>query len=296
MKKASKTHGAAPTGAKIIDQLQPDDAIDVAAILAEARARAYTSLAPAEAFAHFRPQAEAIPAEGVALFKGVPLLMLANVQAALAVLTPELPTAVRLLRAPRVVDVLELPSLVMGLEFASQRVPSAAPSAGDIDRMLEEGSPWRALALDFLEVLANPLVNLVPAERVKAIREGHGKLDRAQDFVAIAGVFQEFAPALVGKNPIPAAGIARLGELGATLLQALKPGNARRSPTTRAPEAVLRDQFAALVEARYDHLRVIATVVFGAARAGELLPALRSAAVTAPSERAAPTPTPTPNG
>jgi len=38
-----------------------------------------------------------------------------------------------------------------------------------------------------VSVLANPLIGLVPAARAKAVREGHGKLDRAQDFVSIAG-------------------------------------------------------------------------------------------------------------
>lgn len=93
---------------------------------------------------------------------------------------------------------LELPALVIGLEFAARRVPSAALSAGDIERMLDEGSPWRALTLDFLEVLANPLVGIVPPTRVQAIREGSSRLDRAQDFVAIAGLFLEYAPALTG--------------------------------------------------------------------------------------------------
>jgi len=284
------------SNAKIIDQLKGADAVDVDATLADARARAHRALDPAVAFEHFRPQAEVVSTDGLALFSGVPLVMLANVQSALALVEPELPNVVRLLRGPRLVEVFELPSLVMGLEFATQRVPSAAPSAGEIDKLLDEGTPWRAVALDLLDVLANPLVNLVPAARVKAIREGHGKLDRAQDFVAIAGLFREFAPALEGKNPLPAAGIARMGEIGAALVQVMKPGAARRAASTRTPEGTLRDQFAALVEERYDHLKVLATVALGAARAAELLPALRSTAAVTPAAKPAPAPTPTPNG
>ena len=295
-KKAVKSKSAAAAGAKTIHQIDGADAVDVAAILAEARAKAHAALDPAAAFAHFRPLAEAVAADGLAPFTGVPLVMLNNVQAALAVIEPSLPGAVRLLRGARVAEVLELPSLVMGLEFAARRVPSAALSAGDIERMLDEGSPWRALTLDFLEVLANPLVGIVPQARVQAIREGSSRLDRAQDFVSIAGLFAEYAPALAGKSPIPAEGVARMGELGASLLQVMKPRGARKAPAGRAPEAVLRDQFAALVEARYDHLRVLATVALGAARAGELLPALRSAATTTAGEKAAPTPDAPPNG
>lgn len=89
-----------------------------------------------------------------------------------------------------------------------------------------------------------------------------------------------------------------MGELGATLLQVMKPGSARRSPAARTPESVLRDQFAALIEERYDHLKVIATVAFGAARAADLLPALRSTAAAPTGEKTAPAPTPDakPNG
>ena len=71
------------------------------------------------------------------LYGGVPLVMLTNVHTALTVIEPELQTAARLLRGPHIAEELELPSQVMGLEFASQRAPSAAPSAGDINKMLE---------------------------------------------------------------------------------------------------------------------------------------------------------------
>ena len=42
--------------------------------------------------------------------------------------------------------------------------------------------------------------------------------------------------------------------------------------------ALLRDQLAAMVADRYDHLQVLATVALGKRKADELLPALRSSA------------------
>ncbi|MFO0602322.1 MAG: hypothetical protein U0324_04060 [Polyangiales bacterium] len=66
--------------------------------------------------------------------------------------------------------------------------------------------------------------------------------------------------------------------------------------STRTPEGTLRDQFAAFVEERYDHLKVLATVALGAARATELLPSLRSTVAPTPAAKPAPAPAPTPNG
>ncbi len=56
----------------------------------------------------------------------------------------------------------------------------------------------------------------------------------------------------------------------------LVPGNAPAPIAKRTPESILRDQFAALVEDRYDHLQVIATVALGKRGADALLPALRT--------------------
>lgn len=250
-------------------------------IIARARAEAYSDKDPARAFAHFRSIAEGVSTEGIAVFTGRPMVMLANVNAALVALAPALPRAVEQLRAPRLREVFEIPSLVLGLEFASQRVPATKMSAGEIAALFDEMSPLRAVTLDYLTVASNPLVQLVPETRVRTIREGAGKLDGAQDAVAIPGVFHEFATALEGKHPFTAAQLARLGELGAALLQQLKPGGATKGTSARPPEAVLRDQFGALVVERYDYLLVLAALALGKARADALLPALRSATHTA---------------
>jgi hypothetical protein len=172
--------------------------------------------------------------------------------------------------------VFELPSLIMALEFAVGRVPVAKLSAGEIEKMLAEGAPWRELMLSFLEVVRHPLINLVPRERVAAVRAGTGKLDQAEDFVAIPGLFAEFASALAGKNPFPAEKIELLSTLGGTLVKYVRPGNAVVEVAKRSKESILRDQLAAMVADRYDHLQVLATIALGKRKADELLPALRS--------------------
>jgi hypothetical protein len=247
------------------------------ALIEAARAAAFNDEAPQHAFEHFRPLAEKVPTADLPVFTGQPLLLRANIKAALALLEPHPPAAVGKLREPKLQEVFELSSLVMALEFAGGRVPIAKLSAGEIDKMLTEGAPWRELMLSFLEVASHPLLNLLPAERVAKVRAGKGKLDKAQDFVALPGLFAEFKGALEGKHPFPGDKLDLLATLGGTLVQQVKPGRAMTEVAKRTSEAILRDQLAALVAERYDDLQVLAAVALGKRKADELLPALRSA-------------------
>ncbi len=247
-----------------------------AAIIATARATAFNDEAPPTAFAHFRPLAEQVPTADLAVFTGQPLLLRANILAALAAVEPHLEAAVNALREPRLDEVFELPSLIMALEFAVGRVPVARLSAGEIESMLAEGAPWRELMLTFLEVAAHPLINLLPRERVAAVRAGKGKLDQARDFVAIPGLLAEFSAELDGKHPFPADKIDLLATLGGTLVKYVRPGNAIAEVAKRSKESILRDQLASMVVARYDQLQVLAAVALGRRKADELLPALRA--------------------
>lgn len=286
--KAAKAKGRsvakAPINKKRAEELTSEE------LIAKARAEAFTTKDPAEALEHFRSEAAAVSADGVTVFTGRPLVMLANVNEALRVLAPVLVKAVDQLKRPRLREVFELPALVLALEFSSHRVPSAKLSAGEIAKLYDEMSPLREVTLKYLEVVSSKVVNLVPEARVRAIREGSGKLDATQDAVAIPGVFTEFDDALRGKHPFTDEQLAKLGELGALLLQNIKPGGATKAPAERPPEAVLRDQFGALVAEWYDHLLVLAGLALGKARADELLPALRSARreKSAPAQPVAP--------
>jgi hypothetical protein len=250
---------------------------DPAAIIAAARAAAFTDEAPERAFSHYRPFAEEVTPADLPVFTGQPLLLRVNIKAALTAVDPHLPAAVSALREPKLKEVFELPSLVMALDFAAARVPVAKLSAGEIDKMLADGAPWRELMLTFLEVASHPLLRLLPAERVAAVRAGSGKLDKARDFVSLPGLFAEFTSTLAGKHPFPADAIERLAVLGSTLVQQVRPGNALAEAVKRTAESILRDQLASLVVDRYDQLQVLATVALGKRKADELLPALRSA-------------------
>ena len=265
--------------------MKPANGSASAAIIATARKMAFADEAPQKAFAHFRPLAEQVPTADLAVFTGQPLLLRANILAAVAAIEPHLEAAVNALREPRLDEVFELPSLILALEFAVGRVPVAKLSAGEIESMLAEGAPWRELMLSFLEVAAHPLINLLPRERVAAVRAGKGKLDQAQDFVAIPGLLAEFSAALAGKHPFPADKIDLLATLGGTLVKYVRPGNAIVEVAKRSKESILRDQLAWMVVARYDRLQVLAAVALGRRKADELLPALRaSVGFSRPSE------------
>lgn len=263
---------------KAIGKLIGDKKPTPETVIAQARAAAFVDESSERAFAHFRPLAEAVPFAQTTPFNADALLLRANITTALAAAAPHLPAAVAALREPKLAEIFELPSLVMGLDYAVSRVPVATLSTGDIEKMLAEGAVWRELMLDYLQVASHPLIGLVPRERYQAIRAGTGKLDKARDFVAIPGVFSEFAAKLEGKHPFPAGKMDLLGTLGAALLLQMSPGRALTVVGKRSPESILRDQFASLVTARYDRLQVLVSVALSSPRkAEELLPALRSA-------------------
>ncbi|APR87342.1 hypothetical protein A7982_12691 [Minicystis rosea] len=280
-KLAGKSGKAAPA-----KKQAPASLVTPAARIAEARAAAFADTHPEKAFNHFRPLAEAVPLADLPIFTGQPLLMRANVVRALEAVAPHLESAVARLPDAPVREVLELPGLTLALDFATARVPLAKLSAREIDGMLDEGGPWRELMLRYLEVASHPLLGLLPAERVRAVRAGSGKLDKARDFVALPGLFTEFAAALDGKHPFPAEKIEMLGTLGSALVQQIRPGRAPVDVPTRGPEALLRDRFAALVEERYDALQVLASVAVGRRKADELLPPLRSSIPSGSAEEA----------
>jgi hypothetical protein len=153
------------------------------------------------------------------------------VLAGLDAVEPRLEVAVRALREPVAGD---LRAMRAGGGARLRRAAGAAElSSKEIEAMLTEGSPWRDLMLRFLEVASHPPLGLSPRKRVAAVRAGSGKLDMAQDFVALPGLFDELAEGLAGQAPVPersarAAGGARrrVGAAGATRVGTSREGGA----------------------------------------------------------------------
>lgn len=263
--------------------------------LATILSKAFHTTEPARAFAHFRREAEDVDIPDGYVFRQDVAVALRNVDRAMAVMADRLPEVARALPGADVVALAELPALALAAVHAHDRVPAYAPSTREIDAALSVVRPLRAAALTFLEVAAD--LGLVPAGRVRAIREGSGKLDEARDCVAIVAVFEEHRDALAGKHPFTEAQFKTLAHRGAWLVQNVTPARALAAPSPRrGAESVERDRIVRLLEDRYDQLRTAAVVCFGIREVDAKVPPLWSStrASTAPAEEPDPEPEPDP--
>ena len=253
--------------------------------------RAFRTTDSARAFEHFRPLADAVVLPDGAVFRQDVAVAHHNVLRALSVMTPRLPDLARLTPAIDVVALAELPALALAVVHAADRVPAPAPSTREIDSALRAVRPLRSATLRYLEVAAG--LGLVPAGRVRAIREGNGKLDQARDAVAIVGLFRECEAALAGRHPFDAAHFETLAGRGAWLVQTLRP--AKGAPprvAARGAEALVRDRLVRVLEGRYDALRTAGVVCFGIRDVDARVPPLWSA--TRGSSAPEPDPAPAP--
>ncbi|WP_437933018.1 hypothetical protein [Sorangium sp. So ce341] len=214
-----------------------------------------------EAYRHFLPRVQAeVPAERAEVCRLSIELVRANVDRGVQAVLPHLGRVREKLPLCPIDDVLELPSLALGLVAAAGRVATAA-SEREIEARLEKFRPMRDLTLRQLEIFAD--LKLVPKQRVAAIRRGSGPVDSARDGVDIAGMFDELADALDGKHPFSRDYLAEMAEHASWLLVQLKPRGAQQKPSERSPEAIVRDQFWTVVHQRYEHLREAGVAVFG---------------------------------
>jgi len=86
---------------------------------------------------------------------------------------------------------------------------------------------------------------LIPTLEVEAIREGRGKLDAADDLVALAGLFAKHKKKLVGKTAITPENLQEAKVLGLRLKTSLKPDavkTKRSKDPGQADAADLRDR------------------------------------------------------
>ncbi len=255
--------------------------------------KSFRTNSPARAFAHFRREAEAVEVPADYCFRQDVAVGRHNVDRAMAVMIDRLPDVARALPSADVVALAELPALALAVVHAQDRVPAYAPSTREVDAALAVVRPLRALALSYLEIVA--ALGLVPVGRVRAIREGSGKLDEARDCVAIVAVFDEHREALAQKHPFTAEQLKTLADKGAWLVQNITPSNA--SPITaprRSPESMERDRLVRLLEERYEQLRTAAVVCFGLRDIDARVPPLWSSTrpSAAPVEEPAPEPSP----
>ncbi|WP_437738614.1 hypothetical protein [Sorangium sp. So ce1335] len=214
-----------------------------------------------EAYRHFLPRVQAeVPADRAEICRLPVELVRANVDRGVRAIQPHLGRVREKLPLCPVDDLLELPSLALGLVAAAGRIAPAA-SEREIEARLEQFRPMRDLTLRQLEIFAD--MKLVPRPRVAAIRRGSGPVDSARDGVDIAGLFDELSDTLADKHPFSPDYLARMAEHANWLLVQLRPRGAQQRPSERSPEAIVRDQFWTLLNQRYDHLREAGVAAFG---------------------------------
>lgn len=241
---------------------------------------------PEAAFHHFR--AEAVLVKGAKVCRADPPIVLENLKDGVNAILPHLPAIVAGMPLIALAPVLELPNLCRGLLFAAGRcVPTA--TKGEIARKVRRARELRKPMLLIAEGLS--LIELLPKARIARIRAGSGSYDTGRDLVDLVGLYREFAAALLGKQPFGEAFLAEAEGLGVWILANVKPGGAARKKPEIADAARLRDQFWALVVARYSDLHAIAGVLFREAADSHVPPLQRRRDSGA---KAAPTPAPTP--
>lgn len=227
------------------------------------------ALSPAAAYAKFLPEAMKLPHSQVVAARLDPQLAFGNVQAATAAVRPELARIARELPAVSTQDLESLPDLAAALLHACERAALKPVKAEVLAQKLAALHALREPMLLIAEGLA--LLAMLPKERVAQIRAGSGPFDAAQDGVALAALYREYASALRGKQPFSDAQLAQVEALGQELMQLVTPSGARPALTAGQSEALeARDRLAALLEERYGTLRRVAVYLWGDAAADKV--------------------------
>lgn len=233
-------------------------------------AGAGTGLLPTEApslaaaFARFLPAAQKLPVERVVPCRHDVNLIFANVRAGVAAVMPHLARLKGELPALQVGQFTELEFMAGALLHATAQVATGLVtlSRQELDQKLGRLHELRAPMLLCAEVLA--MLGLLPRQRVEQIRSGKGAFDAAQDGVALADLYTEYAAALHQKHPFTREQLTEIAGLGHELLQAIRPDGARATASPAAAAATeARDRLYSLLLMRYTDLRRAGFYLYG---------------------------------
>jgi hypothetical protein len=229
-----------------------------------------------EAYEHFLPAAQKLPAADLLDFKADAALALHNVQVGVAAVLADETSLKRELPGVKVTELAELPRLAQAVVFAALQVNRDAGSDGTIAALLARAYHVRKKLLAAALALAE--AELVPKADVLAIQAGRGRLDAANDCVALAALFDKHAHAVKSKSPVSASDLTEASEVGSELQTLLKPraaGRDRAAPAAVAAAAEARDRLWTLLVARHDWLWRVGAWLFGR-DVDERVPALQS--------------------
>jgi hypothetical protein len=209
---------------------------------------------PTASYQHYLKLAQALPKDQLVPFRLDPQLALFNVRAGVASLLPsfaQLKTALPLLNFELLKD---LPALCQALIVASTQVMGPQRSDGEVSALLAEARTLRSLLLSVAAALV--LGGHLPGQAVDKIRAGSGFIDLARDCVELAALYRKHPDCLQQQKLVDATQLDRAAEIGAELLDRLKPSGSRSTPARSDGDAVeARDRLASLLVACHRDLR-----------------------------------------
>jgi hypothetical protein len=216
----------------------------------------------------FLPAAQKLPADKLSEYRADPQLAYQNVKRGAANVLTELARIKKELPLADIESVRTLPQVTQALIFSALQVNRDAGSPGTIEGLLNRAHPVRRKLLKAAEALVESSV--IPDADLTPIRPGRGKVDTANDCVALAALFRKHEKKTAGKTAITAADIAEADEAGSKLQTLLKtkgtPADNRPAPAL-ATAVDIRNRFWTLVEERHDHLWRIGAWLWGHATA-----------------------------
>jgi hypothetical protein len=213
---------------------------------------------PEEAFHQVIERARALPPDQVKDYRADAELALYNVRFGLLSLLPFFPTLPEHLPKITVDALLGARTLAAALVHADDRVGDKPLSPQQVESKLERLRLLRGAALEAAEMLANR--GLLPAARVKKIRQGAGRHDAARDGVDLEQLFGEYRATVQNKHPLSDEELTELGALGHTLVQVFPPPGATQKTAsaeekTRQQAAEVRNRIWTLLLADFVPLR-----------------------------------------
>lgn len=235
-----------------------------------------------------RAEAESVDSRDVKPFTGSATLVAHNVRTGLAAVMRERAWFEREPDAPKI-DFARLQrcdEAARALVFVTRRAEQVVVKRPAVRAMCSRAAASRKVLLKAADALVD--AGVFDADVVATIRAGRGWIDTAQDYVDLATLFRSNASRTRGKTAVKAEQIREAAELGAALLDVLKPGGARASsdkPEAQSQALLLRDRMAVVVSRRYAEVERAAGWRWGRAL-DEHVPAMLSRVRAAPRQKA----------
>ncbi len=220
---------------------------------------AFVGADPLAAYKHFLPRAQAISSDAIKPCTVDLTFARHNIECGLVAIQPHLVAVQARLPRLSIPSLLELRVLPLALSFAVDRI--ASTTEGAMENHLERLRFMRNLALRQLEIFA--YLDLVPEDRVQAIRLGPTPIDSCREAIAVVALFAEFTLVIAGRHPFTAAQLNELWERGHWLLGALRSRSAVVTTVWREPATLIRDRIWTLITERHDDLREAGVAIFG---------------------------------